>query len=133
LDEARAPAQAGRVLAERLRRGEGIPGFGHRLYPDGDPRGRRLLELAAEAGRRSREVTVAKAVAAEARRLIGEHPTIDFGLVVLSRVLGLPRGAALALFAIGRAAGWVGHALEQYQLGAMIRPRARYVGVPIRG
>jgi citrate synthase len=42
--------------------------------------------------------------------------------------LGLPRGAALALFALGRTAGWLAHALEQYQLGQMIRPRAKYVG-----
>jgi citrate synthase len=33
------------------------------------------------------------------------------------------------LFAIGRSVGWIGHAIEQYATGQLIRPRARYVGV----
>jgi citrate synthase len=36
----------------------------------------------------------------------------------------------LMLFAIGRSVGWIGHALEQYATGQLIRPRAKYVGVP---
>jgi len=43
--------------------------------------------------------------------------------------LELPPGAPLALFALGRTAGWIGQAIEQYQVGQLIRPRARYVGV----
>src|SRR3954454_6576927 len=45
--EAGSAAGARQVLADRLRRGEEIPGFGHPLYPDGDPRGAALLALAA--------------------------------------------------------------------------------------
>ena len=40
------------------------------------------------------------------------------------------RGAPLMLFAIGRSVGWIGHAIEQYATGQLIRPRAKYVGVP---
>ena len=46
----------------------------------------------------------------------------------LAAALDLPPGAPLALFALGRTAGWIGHALEQYSTGQLIRPRARYVG-----
>ena len=60
--------------------------------------------------------------------MIGEHPTLDFGLAALAKVLNLPIGAALALFAIGRTIGWIGHTIEQYQLDQIIRPRARYTG-----
>ena len=116
------------VLAGRLRRGEGIPGFGHSLYPEGDPRGRELLRLAAEARPRSPEVALAQAVSEAARELVGEEPTVDLGLVALARVLGLRAGAPLALFALGRAIGWIGHAIEQYEDGSLIRPRARYTG-----
>jgi len=132
LDEVALPVRAARVLGERLQRGEPLPGFGHPLYPTGDPRGRRLLELAAKTAGRSRAVALGRAVITEAARVLGEHPTLDFGLVVLSRALTLPRGAPLALFALGRTAGWIAHALEQYQLGTMIRPRARYAGPAIR-
>jgi citrate synthase len=127
-DEVGRPARAGQVLAERLRRDGSLPGFGHHLYPTGDPRGRALLALASAASPRARPLALARAVAAEALQRLGERPTLDFGLVVLERVLNLPRGAALALFALGRTAGWIAHALEQYQLAHLIRPRAKYVG-----
>ncbi len=123
------PTQAGQVLAERLRQDGALPGFGHTLYPEGDPRGRALLDLTAAAVRGSRVLAVARAIAAQAQELTGDGPTLDFGLVVLARALGLPHGAAQALFALGRTAGWIGQALEQYQSGQMIRPRARYVGL----
>jgi citrate synthase len=32
------------------------------------------------------------------------------------------------LFALARSVGWIAHALEQSQAGALIRPRARYIG-----
>jgi citrate synthase len=46
-----------------------------------------------------------------------------------TRVLRLPPGAPLMLFAIGRSVGWIGHAIEQYGTNQLIRPRAKYVGV----
>jgi citrate synthase len=44
-------------------------------------------------------------------------------------VLDLPATSGLTLFALGRAIGWLGHAIEQYAIDQIIRPRARYVGV----
>ncbi|MGN9788905.1 citrate/2-methylcitrate synthase [Nonomuraea sp. ZG12] len=49
LHEVTAPAQAPRVIADRIRRGERIPGFGHSVYKNGDARGRLLLDLITEA------------------------------------------------------------------------------------
>jgi citrate synthase len=43
-------------------------------------------------------------------------------------VLGLPQGAALGIFLIARSVGWIAHAIEQYESGVLIRPRARYIG-----
>lgn len=128
LREIGKPRNSHKVLAERLRRGELIPGFGHVLYPEGDPRGRLLLGLLQAAYPRSAELALAKAVVVEVEALLGLAPTIDFVLAVLARVLGLPEGSALALFALGRTVGWIGHALEQYGQEALIRPRASYVG-----
>jgi citrate synthase len=119
---------ARRVLADRLRRGEPIPGCGHSLYPDGDPRGAALLAMAVEIAPGSPAVELALAMAAAYREVVREHPTIDHGLVALSRALDLPAHAPLALFALGRAIGWIGHAIEQYAANSMIRPRAAYVG-----
>jgi citrate synthase len=124
--------QAQAVLTGRLKWGEPIPGFSHPLYREGDPRGQALLSLAANARPDSAAVSLAQAVAEKTEQLVGHRPTLDFGLVALALALELPPGSALALFAIGRTAGWIGHALEQQGLGQMIRPRARYVGAGVR-
>jgi citrate synthase len=112
----------------RLRRGEGVPGFGHPLYPDGDPRAAMLLRLIGEQRPRSPQVALALALVDAASELMNEHPTIDFAVVALCRALGLPPGAELSLLGVGRVVGWIGHGLEQYHEGREIRPRARYAG-----
>jgi citrate synthase len=120
------PRDASALLAERLSRGELLPGFGHPLYPGGDPRAARLLELCASNTERRR----AEALARAGEQALGLRANVDFGLVALCRSLGLPRRAPFTLFALGRSAGWLGHAIEQYGAGSLIRPRARYVGLP---
>ncbi|HEY0739423.1 MAG TPA: citrate synthase family protein [Herpetosiphonaceae bacterium] len=128
LREAGTPAGVRLALAQRLKRGEQIPGFGHQLYPNGDPRGAALLQLISAAYPDSPAVALSQAMVEQMQRLIGEHPTIDFGLATLSAALELPPGSPLTLFALGRTIGWIGHAIEQYQLDRIIRPRARYIG-----
>jgi len=117
-----------RLVEERLQRGERIPGFGQPLYPDGDPRAPILLDAIERAYPGSITVEAARAVAGEIESLIGQRPTIDFALATLSLELGLGPGGAFTVFAIGRSAGWVGHVIEEYARGRLIRPRARYVG-----
>lgn len=120
------PRQARAVLADRLRRGDRIPGFGHPLYPAGDPRAALLLRLAEE-GRRAAEWRLIRSVVKAGTSLLQDRPNLDLGLVALAHSHGLPAQAPLILFALGRTAGWIAHALEQYS-GDLIRPRARYVG-----
>jgi citrate synthase len=126
-DELRRARDLRGALAERLRRGEAVDGFGHPLYPDGDPRASLLLEMLPP---KSKELAFARAFAEAADAVLGEKPTLDFGLVAVERTLALPRGSALTLFAIGRTIGWIAHAVEQYAVDAIIRPRAKYVGPP---
>lgn len=128
LAEAETTGDAREVVFSRLRRGEAVPGFGHQLYPDGDPRGEALLAALAAAYPDQPELELARESVEAADDLIGERPNVDFALTVLARVLGLPPSGALALFALGRTVGWVGHAIEQYETDRIIRPRARYVG-----
>jgi citrate synthase len=114
-------------FAKRLRMHDRLPGFGHPLYPNGDPRAAFLLSLAHDGN--SSVADLAAGMIEAARELTGEHPTLDFGLVVLAHALKLPPESALALFALGRSVGWIAHAIEQYADDRLIRPRARYIGV----
>ena len=123
------PERGAAVVGARLARGDSVPGFGHQVYPEGDPRGARLLEVAARIGGRSRGVRILVSVVNAMELVARERPTIDVGLVALSAALGLPRGAPLAIFASGRVAGWIAHALEERAAGFILRPRARYVGL----
>lgn len=126
--EVARPERAAAAISARLERGESIPGFGHPLYPRGDPRGRRLLELAERLGPRARGVRLHRAIV-DAMALVTDHaPTVDIGLCALTSALGLGPGAPLAIFACGRLAGWIAHAIEQREAGFVLRPRARYVG-----
>jgi citrate synthase len=128
LREVEGAGDARAVISGRLRRGERIPGFGHSLYPEGDPRGAGLLRLVAGAYPESIAVALSGTVAGEMMHLMGERPNVDFALATVARALELPPGGAIALFALGRTVGWIGHAIEQYRSGSLIRPRARYVG-----
>jgi citrate synthase len=128
VDEIGRPERAAEVIAARIGRGESIAGYGHPLYPDGDPRGAHLLELAQRLSRASRTARILVAVT-NAMLLAGrERPTLDVGLVALASALSLPRGAPIAVFACGRLAGWIAHVLEQREAGHLLRPRARYIG-----
>jgi citrate synthase len=128
-----APARAPRTVREWLGRGELVPGFGHPLYPKGDPRGAYLIEIARKTGAKNGAARTAFALLNA--MAAGGHPapSLDVGLVTLCHCLGLPRGSAASIFALGRSAGWVAHALEQRAAGYLLRPRARYVGVAPRG
>jgi len=96
-------------------------GFGHPLYPGGDPRGSLFLEgveldpVLTEL----RDTVVSKT---------GLLPNCDFGLVATAQALGLPEDAPFSLFLIGRSVGWCAHAMEQNLQGNLIRPRGRYEG-----
>jgi citrate synthase len=131
LDEAAAARRPTSVIQQRAQRGDIVPGFGHPLYPHGDPRARPLLARARALSTRNAALRTRLAPAfalATAMERVGLPPTVDFGLVALTRALGMGAGSASLLFAVGRSAGWVAHVLEQRGSDAVLRPRARYVG-----
>lgn len=109
------------AIAARLAYWSSAPGFGHPLYPDGDPRARALFEGFAPSA-------PLELLGATAEAATGERATVDFALAALAEALALPDDAPFAVFAVARCAGWTAHALEQISTGAIIRPRARYIG-----
>ncbi|MEV0158899.1 citrate synthase [Nonomuraea fuscirosea] len=132
LAEIAAPHQAARVVTERVRRGERIPGFGHSVYKNGDARGALLLDLVRTAAPGHERIAAGDALLAEMRRRRLPDRNVDFALAVLTAVTGMVSGAGEAIFAVARAAGWLAHAMEEYHRGSLLRLRASYTGPPTK-
>ena len=99
------------AIRRRLDRGERLPGFGHTVYRNGDPRLAPLLEVVAGLpDPESRQATVDD-VLTEAGLAIGHLPNVDFGLGALNFVAGLPDD--IPLFPVARIAGWTAHHDEE--------------------
>jgi citrate synthase len=113
------------IVRERVALGEIFPGFGHMIYRDGDPRAVSLFGALIKTGIDKR---LAVEVPERIREATGAFANNDYALAVMRRALEMPLGSETAMFAIGRTAGWIAHAIEQLESKKLIRPRARYVG-----
>jgi citrate synthase len=109
------------VVAHYLSTGLPLAGFGHHLYPDGDPRAAALLAL-------FEPPKVIARFIQKVTNLTGLQPNIDVALAALVAHHRLPADAAFALFATARSVGLLAHSLEQLSVAQVIRPRGRYVG-----
>lgn len=128
LSEVARPADAGAALRARLERGEAIPGFGDPIHPSGDPRAAMLLDMVDAAARGSKEHARSKKLVQAAENLLGEKPTLEFAVVALARAMHFPADAPIALAALGRTIGWIGHAIEEYEWQQITPPSFRYTG-----
>ena len=128
LDEVLRGTAPRTLLGDALRQGKAASGFGHPLYPDGDPRARVLLDLVRKHRPYAPAWDAAQRTVEAGRDVLSEEPNLDLGLAVVARARDLPDHAPFSIFALGRTVGWIAHALEQYGSDRMIRPRASYVG-----
>ncbi len=132
-----AEAESGdpeRAIGDRLRRtGTLVHGFGMPLYPEGDPRGTEMLSRLDEVrGRADRHALVARVL--DIGRVRGfPPPNVDMGLGALAYCAGMVPGAGQAIATIGKVAGWLAHAMEEYVAPTQFRTRAAYIGVPPEG
>ena len=115
-------------LRKRLSRGETIVGFGHTLYPEGDIRAKILFQQIEKYYNETKQYQLLKAIMKKCSEITGKEPNIDFALFTLATVLNQGSEFAIFLFALGRIAGWIGQAIEEYQENRLIRPRAKYIG-----
>jgi citrate synthase len=119
-----SPAEA---IARRLREGEFIPGFGHRVYKNSDPRCDVLLDLLAAI---KREPVEDELVLIMRERGL-PFPNIDFAIASFAERYDMIDNAGEVIFAIARTVGWLAHAIEEYRHRLRYRPRAVYTGPPL--
>jgi citrate synthase len=125
-------------LEARLRAGERLMGFGHRVFSGNDPRAeamrRSMQAMGPHAGRLAFADRLEKAVAVAIERVKPNRklpPNVEIMAALLLDAVGIPREAFTPVFAVGRSAGWLAHAMEQQKTGRMIRPVSAYVGPAI--
>jgi citrate synthase len=135
LDQAEAAPDLDAWLEAKLRAGERLMGFGHRVFRGNDPRAeamrQALTRMGPLAGRLAFASRVEQRVAAVIERVKPGRtlpPNVEIMAALLLDAVGFPREAFTPVFAVGRCAGWLAHALEQQKTGRMIRPTSRYVG-----
>ena len=125
------PQPVEQQVLDKLARKEKIMGIGHREYKVKDPRSSIIEEHAkrlAPAGLYQTAKTVEEVMVRER----GLYPNVDFFSGMVYEALGIPSALFTPLFAVSRAPGWIAHVQEQYADNRIIRPRAEYVGEPLR-
>ena len=108
-----------RFLEQRAGQSPYSFGFGHPLYPAGDPRAAYLLDLIPKGA------PVLEAVDHASNRL-SHRANVDTALAAIACHFEWPEEAAAIIFTVGRTAGWSAHAIEQAKSGTLIRPRAQF-------
>ncbi|GAA1900229.1 citrate synthase [Lapillicoccus jejuensis] len=102
--------------------GSGVPGFGHLVYTDADPRAEALLDRVARLDPDGWPVV--ERLLLRVARDPGLSPNVDLGLAALSRACGFVDGAGETVFALARQVGWLAHGLEEGPHGLRFRGRA---------
>ncbi|MGI9614926.1 MAG: citrate/2-methylcitrate synthase, partial [Acidimicrobiales bacterium] len=111
------------------RRMGGYPGFGHTVYKLQDPRYGALMATLIDAfGDDPRLVSVYRV-----RDVIGERtdaiPNIDLAIGALTYLAEMSPDSGEVIFAVARTAGWLAHAMEEYDEKPLrFRPKAKYAG-----
>ncbi|WP_231114777.1 citrate synthase [Lentzea aerocolonigenes] len=109
------------AIAEHLRAGQAIPGFGHYVYQRCDPRADHLFAVLRSHG----ELVADKVIAAQQQTF----PNVDLALAQLGVMFEMAPDAGEAIFAIARIVGWIAHAMEEYaEPGLRFRALGVYMG-----
>jgi citrate synthase len=135
LDEIKASGDIGGWIEHKLKSGERLMGFGHRVFRIRDPRADVLREAVASLTPDAGGLGFASAVERAALAALAKHKpgrslqsNIEMNAALLLDAVGVPRDAFTQVFAVARCAGWIANALEQKKAGRMIRPASNYIG-----
>ncbi|ATL88670.1 helix-turn-helix domain-containing protein [Streptomyces malaysiensis subsp. malaysiensis] len=115
LEEIDTVTEVPRVLADRLVRGDRVSGFGQPRYPGADPRAAAMMTLLADSGGDEDRQHIVREVVDLVRSRRDLAPNAEFALGAMCFVHRMPRGAGEAVFVIARSAGWIAHAIEEYE------------------
>jgi len=130
-EELLTAVRSGGVAVLEAYAGRPVPGFGHKVYVDADPRAEALLDRVARLDPDGWPAVEALLLAVSRSR--GLSPNVDLALAALVQAGGLRPGAGETVFGLGRVVGWLAHGLEEAPQGLRFRGRAVYRGGVSRG
>jgi citrate synthase len=123
------PEEAARRGVAALRAAkQAVPGFGHPLHAEGDPRARLLLQLAADKGAEGEHVRMLRAVERALPEALGRKLPINVNGAIPAVMLdvGFPLAALKGVSLLARTAGLIGHLQEESErpIGFVLSGRA---------
>jgi citrate synthase len=110
------PAPAARTIVEGFRARKAIvPGIGHPLHKDVDPRSERIFEIAREEGFSGAHVRLMRQVAIEASEAFGRHLPVNVSGAIgaVATELGLDWRICRGIGVVARSIGLVAHLFEE--------------------
>jgi len=118
-DEGDLARIAEHLLDDWLGQGRNLPGYGHRVYKDADPRAVLLLGMAADLGLSGRHCDLARVLeprlgARKGKRLV---LNVDGAQAAILSDLGVPWNRVQSFFIIGRSLGLCAQVLEELVSG----------------
>ncbi len=110
-------AAASRIVGEYRAAKRAIPGYGHPLHKQSDPRARRLFQLASEAGSTGLHAEIAHTVERLLPELIGRPLALNVSGAIPAVLLdvGYPLLALKGVPILARTASLIAHLLEEQQ------------------
>ena len=116
------------AIAEVMRRDGKVPGVGHFIHKTRDPRHDIVFDAITDADLDEARMDVVASVIARTSERIPVAPNVDLALGALTYIADMSPDAGEVIFAIARTAGWIAHALEEYdETPIRFRPVGRYV------
>src|SRR5215207_6429062 len=105
------------LVREHRERRTPLPGFGHPLHRDGDPRTTRLLALSDELGVSGEHVALVRAIEAAVPEVYGRMLPLNVSGAIAAPMLdlGLPAYTLKAIPLLARIAGLLGHLREEHE------------------
>lgn len=107
---------ADKLVEKVISSGERIPGFGHKVYKDEDPRATQIFNKAKELGFYGEHCELAKAVEAKLEELKGKKIVlnVDGAIAAVVSDMGFDYRLGKGFFLIGRVVGLVAHIFEEW-------------------
>ncbi len=116
------------IVEDYLRRGERLPGLGHKVYSEEDPRAERILEKAEELGLAGRSVEKMLSIRRElARQKVELVLNVDGAIAAVMSDLNWSHQLGKGFFIIARTPGLVAHVHEETGEKPFRRQEGEYI------